>query len=106
MGVPGIRAGADRRRVKAIVFGGSGFVGSHVADALTAAGHAVTVFDLEESGWLQPEQTFVAGDVTDGGAVAAAIEGNDIVYNFAGIADIDECRTRPLDTVLVNVTGN
>ena len=92
--------------MKAIIFGGSGFVGSHVADALTDAGHEVTVFDHAESEWLRPEQSFVTGDVTDGDAVAAAIEGQDVVYNFAGIADIDECRERPVDTVLVNVAGN
>ena len=42
--------------MKAIVFGGSGFVGSHVADALSAAGHEVTVFDRRHSPYLGPGQ--------------------------------------------------
>ncbi|MEA2494998.1 MAG: UDP-glucose 4-epimerase [Thermoleophilaceae bacterium] len=92
--------------MRAIVLGGSGFVGSHVADALVDAGHEVSVFDLAPSRWLAPEQQYIAGDVTDADAVAAAIDGHDVVYNFAGLADIDECRERPLDTVRVNVAGN
>ena len=34
-----------RKRTKVIVFGGSGFIGSHIADVLTDRGYAVTVFD-------------------------------------------------------------
>lgn len=92
--------------MKAIVFGGSGFVGSHVADALTAAGHETTVFDLRESAWLGDGQRMVIGDMGDLDAVRAAVRGQDAVFNFAGIADIDDSRRRPIDTVQVNVLGN
>ena len=33
--------------MKAVVFGGSGFLGSHIADALTNEGHEVTIFDIK-----------------------------------------------------------
>lgn len=92
--------------MKAIVLGGSGFVGSHVADALVDAGHQVTIFDRSPSPWLRDGQEFVTGDATDLESVVTAVEGHDLVYNFAGIADIDECRRRPVDTVSVNVLGN
>lgn len=92
--------------MKALVLGGSGFVGSHVADALTAAGHAVTVFDLAPSPYLRDDQEFVAGDVADLAALEAATAGMEIVYNFGGIADIDVSRERPIDTLQVNVIGN
>lgn len=92
--------------MKAIVLGGSGFVGSHVADALVDAGHQVTVFDRSPSPWLRDGQQYLAGDVTDLDSVVAAVDGHEVVYNFAGIADIDECRVRPVDTVRVNVLGN
>ena len=35
--------------MKVIIFGGSGFLGSHVADALTDQGHEVTIFDVKKS---------------------------------------------------------
>ena len=49
--------------MKAIVFGGSGFLGSHVADVLTEAGHEVTVFDLRPSSYLQSGQLMYIGDI-------------------------------------------
>jgi UDP-glucose 4-epimerase len=91
--------------VKAIVFGGSGFVGSHVADALSEAGHQVTVADLEPSAHLQTTQTYVTCDVTDFDAVREAVEEQDVVYHFAGIADIAETRDRARASALVNVAG-
>lgn len=92
--------------MKAVVFGGSGFLGSHVCDKLSEAGHKVTVFDLKESPWLRDGQEMVVGDMLDEKAVAGAVKGAGAVYNFAGIADIDEANLRPRDTVRVNILGN
>lgn len=89
-----------------IVFGGSGFLGSHVADALTEAGHRVTIFDINDSPHIKSEQTFIKGDIQDLGQVSQAIQGNDIVYNFAGIADIDEAAEDPTKTITININGN
>jgi UDP-glucose 4-epimerase len=91
--------------MKVAVFGGSGFVGSHVADALSDRGFEVVVFDTRESPYLRPGQQMVVGDVLDVTLVAAVVSGCDAVYHFAGMADIDECRTRPVDTVRTNVLG-
>ena len=91
--------------MKAVVFGGSGFVGSHVADALSDAGHEVTVADVEASPHLRDGQAFTTCDVTDFEAVAAAVAGQDVVYHFAGLADIGETRDRARETALVNVAG-
>ncbi|MEX2195754.1 MAG: NAD(P)-dependent oxidoreductase [Thermoleophilaceae bacterium] len=92
--------------MRVLVLGGSGFVGSHVADALSEAGHDVTIFDALESRWLRDDQRFVAGDITELDDVTAAVAGQEAVYNFAGLADIDESRNKPLDTVRINVAGN
>lgn len=91
--------------MKIVVFGGSGFVGSHLADALTEAGHIVTIFDLVRSPYLQSTQRFVQGDILDIDSVLQAVDGHDIIYNFAGLADLDEALARPLDTVRLNVLG-
>jgi UDP-glucose 4-epimerase len=89
-----------------IVFGGSGFLGSHVADALTAAGHTVTIFDWRQSEFLKPTQRMVIGDILSEEVVRQAMQGQEVVYNFAGLADIDETRGKPIETVKYNVLGN
>jgi len=91
--------------MKAIVFGGSGFLGSHVADALTGAGYEVTIFDLRPSACLLPGQKMIAGNIVDEKAVFEALKGCDYLYNFAGIADLDDATTRSLDTVHQNIVG-
>ena len=92
--------------MKAAVFGGSGFLGSHVADALTQAGHEVTIYDLKESPHLSGSQKFVRGDILDPAAVARALKGQEAAYNFAGLADLDEAHEQPVESVRANVLGN
>jgi UDP-glucose 4-epimerase len=91
--------------MKAIVFGASGFVGSHVADALAAAGHTVTVFDRRPSPYLTAQQAMIVGDILDPAAVADAVAGHQVVYNFAGMADIDEALAKPVETAQLNLIG-
>jgi UDP-glucose 4-epimerase len=89
-----------------IVFGGSGFLGSHVADALSDAGYQVRIFDREPSPYLRPDQEMIIGDVMNLDEVVEATRGCKYVYNFAGIADINDAKNRPLDTARINVLGN
>lgn len=92
--------------MKAIVFGGSGFLGSHVADALSAKGHKVIIYDLRSSPYLQKSQQMIVGDILDPRGVAAAVEGADIIYNFAGITDLDDAKLNPVETIKQNILGN
>lgn len=92
--------------MKAIVFGGSGFLGSHVADALTNAGYEVIIYDLKSSPYLIKSQEMIVGDILNQDKVEEAVKGCDIVYNFAGIADIDDASQRPLSSVEYNILGN
>lgn len=89
--------------MKAVVFGGSGFLGSHVADTLTGKGYNVIVFDKVKSSYLQSNQKMVIGDILDQNKVQNTIKGADCVYDFAGIADIDEAKHKPIETVKYNV---
>jgi UDP-glucose 4-epimerase len=89
-----------------LVIGGSGFLGSHVADELTAAGHRVRIFDRIPSPWLRDGQEMVVGDVLDAASLAEAVSGSEIVYNFAALADINQALDKPIDTVRINVLGN
>ncbi|MBZ0165998.1 MAG: NAD(P)-dependent oxidoreductase, partial [Candidatus Omnitrophica bacterium] len=91
--------------MKVIVFGGAGFVGSHVADALSEEGYNVAIFDKQTSAYLRADQDMILGDILDPESVKAAVSGCDYVYNFAGIADLDDATTRPADTVTQNIMG-
>jgi len=69
---------------RCVVFGATGFLGSHVADALAAAGADVVSFDLREPREPHPDRAHVSGDVTDPVAVGSAIDGADHIFAFAG----------------------
>jgi len=88
-----------------LVTGGSGFLGSHVADALSDAGHCVTLFDIHESPYLRSDQTMLTGDLMDITQLESCLQGKEVAYHFAGIADIDECKGRPVDTARINILG-
>ncbi len=89
-----------------VVFGASGFLGSHVADALSAAGYRVRLFDRSPSPYQKNNQEMVIGDIMDLDQVIEAAKGATYVYNFAAIADIDEANDKPIPTATINVLGN
>jgi len=91
--------------MKMVVFGGSGFIGSHTADILTERGHKVKIFDLKISPFLKADQEMVIGDILDEAKVRKAIEGCDYVYHFAGITNLDDAKTKALETVDQNIKG-
>ncbi len=78
------------------VTGGAGFIGSHLAERLLAAGNSVTVYDnlsLGRPEWIQhlfsnPRFHFVKGDLCDGAAVKEAIAGHELVFHLGANTDI------------------
>lgn len=92
--------------MKVLVIGGSGFIGSHVADQLSEAGYEVTIYDHVESSWLRPDQRMQLGDLLDVKALEVAMEGCNVVYNFAALSDLNEALGRPVETVKINILGN
>ena len=49
--------------MKILITGGSGFLGSHVADELTRNGHKVIIYDLVKSKWIKKKQKIVVGNI-------------------------------------------
>ena len=88
------------------VIGGSGFLGSHVADALTAKGYRVRIFDIHDSKWRNPDQEMVVGSILDPEALGKAINGCRYVYNFGGLASLDEGLNDASAAAQLNVLGN
>ena len=91
---------------KAIVIGGSGFIGSHVADCLSDSGYKVIVYDLVESIWIRNDQHMVIGSVLDREKLEEVITDSDVVYNFAALADLNKAIKQPIKTVEINILGN
>ena len=91
---------------KVVVIGGSGFLGSHLADALTEAGYGVSVYDVRSSPWLRADQEMIVGDIQDEDALRKCIAGARYVYHLAGIADIGEAANSPRATVEQNIIGS
>ena len=81
---------------KVLVVGGSGFLGSHVADELTEKGFEVTILDQNKSQWINSKQKFIKTDLLDREQIIKNTEGFNFVLHFAGIADIGESKEKPL----------
>ena len=81
-----------------LITGGAGFVGSHLADALLAAGHNVRIFDnltgqvhlhgIPE--YLAEDAEFIQGDVRDSAAVRRALSGIHVVFHMAAAVGVGQ----------------
>ena len=91
--------------MKIVVTGGSGFVGSHVADELSRRGHKVTIFDKNKSKWIRPDQKMYQGDILNKMDLDRVIKGTDAVFHFAALADMDESIKKPIETANINIFG-
>jgi len=88
-----------------LITGGSGFIGSHVADAFSDAGYNVLIFDINKSPYIKSGQKFFSGDILDPAALTKAMKDIDLVFHFAALADIDVAETKPYDTMNINIMG-
>jgi UDP-glucose 4-epimerase len=97
-------------RARAIVTGGAGFIGSHVADALVADGVETVVVDDLSTGRAElvaPEATFEQVDITDRhrfDAVADAVRPG-VIFHLAAQSSVTVSVTNPVRDCEVNVQG-
>jgi dTDP-alpha-D-glucuronic acid decarboxylase len=96
-----------------VVTGGYGFIGSHLVSALLRRGDSVTIFDAATNTRdtsidfdAHPNFRFVAGDVTDLGALEQALTADvDIVFHLAAVVGVKNYLDDPLRVLDVNVIG-
>ncbi len=91
--------------MKVLVTGGAGFIGSHVVDALIAAGHAVRVLDLAPPQRDPGEVEHCRADLLDLGAVSEAAAGCDAIVHLAAVADVNDVVADPVRAERVNAAG-
>lgn len=71
---------------KAFVTGGTGFVGSHLVEALVERGASVTALIRSSPKWLEGlPVNYVTGDLFDDPALRKGMRGADVVYHIAGL---------------------
>lgn len=94
----------------ALVTGGAGFIGSHVADALLADGWAVTVLDDLSSGkreQVPAGAAFVQADVRSADAAATIRDGKfDLLCHLAAQMDVRKSVADPSFDADVNIRGS
>lgn len=96
-----------------LVTGGAGFLGSHMVDALLAAGHQVRVFDnlsqqVHPNGYpdyLSRDIEFVEGDMRDIEAVRKAVRGVDVIYHLAAAVGVGQSMYEIAHYIGVNTQG-
>ena len=91
--------------MKIVVLGGSGFLGSHVADELSKKRHQVTIFDKKKSKWIRSDQKMFIGNILNPNDLENVIKNTDVVFHFAALADLDQALKNPINTVKVNILG-
>lgn len=89
-----------------VVFGGSGFLGGYVVNELENRGYNVIVADLKKSDHHKSAE-FVSCNIENYDEVLNAIPENiDVIYNFAGFANLERAIKNPRATIELNIIGN
>jgi len=99
--------------VKALITGGAGFIGSHLADRLLEDGHEVMVLDNLSTGSID-NITHLKGrtgfgytidSVTNEPLLAELIDGSDVVFHLAAAVGVKLIVEQPVHTIETNVHG-
>jgi UDP-glucose 4-epimerase len=99
--------------MKALITGGAGFVGSHLAEALLARGDEVFVLDNLSTGSIEnieplkqnPRFRYAIDSVTNEPVCAELIDRVDVVFHLAAAVGVKLIVESPVNTIETNVHG-
>ena len=99
--------------MKALLTGGAGFIGSHLAEQLLDLGHEVAVLDDLSTGSAEnithlkgrPGFSYVIDTVTNEPLLAEMIDRSDVVFHLAAAVGVKLIVERPVHTIETNVHG-
>ncbi len=99
--------------MKALITGGAGFIGSHLAEALLARGDSVAVIDDLSTGSIRNIEhlkahkgfRYTIGSVMDVPVLAELVDDADVVFHLAAAVGVRLVVERPVSTIETNVRG-
>ncbi|MBI5567049.1 MAG: GDP-mannose 4,6-dehydratase [Chloroflexi bacterium] len=99
---------------RALITGGAGFIGSHLAESLLAAGHHVVAIDNLSTGRLsniahlldRPEFQFVNETILNEGVMDRLVSDCDIIYHLAAAVGVELIIQDPVHTIETNLLGS
>jgi UDP-glucose 4-epimerase len=99
--------------VKALITGGAGFIGSHLAERLLRDGHEVAVLDNLSTGSIDnishlkqtPGFSYAIDSVTNESLLAEMIDRSDVVFHLAAAVGVKLIVEQPVHTIETNVHG-
>jgi UDP-glucose 4-epimerase len=99
--------------MRALITGGAGFIGSHLAEALLACGHGVLILDDLSTGSFdniahlkgRPGFEYFIDSVNNEPLLAELIDRSDVVFHFAAAVGVKLIVEQPVHTIETNVHG-
>src|SRR5438034_1716899 len=99
--------------MKYLITGGSGFVGSHLAEALLRQNHRVVVIDDLSTGSCgniahlkkHPHFTYVVDSIFNRGLVAELVDNSDAIFHLAAAVGVKLIVDSPVRTIETNIKG-
>ncbi|QTA83606.1 NADH dehydrogenase domain-containing protein [Desulfonema limicola] len=96
---------------KALITGGAGFIGSHLAETLVNAGCEVSILDNLSTGSLsnidhiKDKITFFQGDIQEPGLLTRYVKGCDIIFHQAALVSVPQSVEEPVISSMINNIG-
>ena len=100
--------------VRALITGGAGFIGSHLADALLARGDSIVLLDDLSTGRLEniehlrqrDDVDFVLGSILDADLVSDVMSRVDVCFHLAAAVGVQLIVDKPLESLATNLRGS
>ncbi len=100
--------------MKALITGGAGFIGSHLAEALIARGDEVSVLDNVSTGRYEnlahldgnPNLHVAIGNILNESLVDKLVERVDVVFHLAAAVGVELIIKKPLESMMTNIRGS